>query len=300
MSEDTICPQCQGPTSLYDKGTCTPRQFFSTTSGYQIAAGQIRERLPIYVCRVCGHGFTPLGVEPSQISRWYHATAPDFTFVAQEKARRRTARAILHWAEGYTPAKGRLLDIGAGPGIFVSEAARRGWSAMGLEPSTWAVRYGQEHFGIEMKLGETAALQEVPPNSCDVVTLFDVIEHVADPRALIEAAAAIVRPGGLLVLTTPRFDSLLARIMGRRWYCIFPAHIQYFTQRSLFALLQSAGFSILLHRTHTRYLSGHYIWQRLVAWLTGKSGTPAVSTHPLILPVNFGDEFEVYARKQPG
>lgn len=67
----------------------------------------------------------------------------------------------------------------------------------------------------------------------DVVLALDVIEHLVDPAAALRELAARLAPGGLLVLTTPRWDSLAARLFRGRWRAIFPAHLFYFTARSL-------------------------------------------------------------------
>lgn len=262
------------------------------------AGGSKKERLPIYQCTNCGHGFTPLDVDAKVIARWYQHDAPDHTFIAEEKARRTTAQAVLKRIESYQERPGQLLDVGAGPGIFVSEAVRHGWDATGIEPSAWAVRHGRQTYGIPMIQGDISRLEELAAESYDVVTLFDVIEHVTDPAELLQAAVARLRPGGLLVLTTPRFDSILARLMGKRWYCIFPAHIHYFTRPSLDLSLRAAGCKIINARAHTRYLGAGYFWERLKAFLAG--GLEKVSSHhpsSISIPLNFGDEFEMYAEK---
>ena len=137
----------------------------------------------------------------------------------------------------------------------------------------------------------------MPKAFYEVITLFDVIEHVTNPADLIQAAATLLKPQGLLVITTPKFDSPLAKIMGKKWYCIFPAHIHYFTQKSLTKILQTAGLTIVQQKSHTRYLSARYFWQRLIIFITGKQGTIKNQATQSSLPINFGDEFEVYAQK---
>jgi len=194
---------------------------------------------------------------------------------------------------------GCLIDVGSGPGIFVSEAERAGWQAYGLEPASWAVRHGRQAYKVEIVRGDLLKPLALPVRQFDVVTMFDVIEHVADPAALLRSAAALLRTGGILVLTTPRFDSLLARILGRHWYCIFPAHLQYFTEKSLRHSTAKAGFKFVAQLAHTRYVSFGYGWRRLCAWLTGGTiPNPSGSDSKFIGPINFGDEFELYASKR--
>ena len=300
MFKEYSCPQCQGAARLFDPGTLAPHQFFSPANNYMIAAGDSRQRLPIYICTTCGHGFTPLDVDPATIVTWYQNNLPDQAYLTDEPARRRTARAVLRRLESLMAGQtGRLLDVGAGPGIFVSQASRHGWNATGLEPSTWAVRHGRRVYKADMIQGDFGQLATLPTQAYDVVTMFDVIEHVAEPHTLAAAAAQRLRPGGLLVLTTPRFDSLLARVMGRQWYCIFPAHIHYFTKHSLQSLLEATGFERMRYRTHTRYVSAHYFWQRLKTFFLSSPMTPGLNSRPSTsIPINFRDEFELYARKR--
>lgn len=294
------CVFCKSETRLFEAGNSTPREFFSRGNAYTIAAAEAKRRLPIVVCTKCGHGFTPLDIPPHMIVEWYGNEEPDQTFLANEEARRTTAKRVLAKIASLGKKKGQLLDVGSGPGIFVSQATQQGWEATGLEPSGWAVQHGRESYGVHMLHNTFEHLQSLPVHSFDVVTLFDVIEHVPDPVGLLQAIVRVLHPDGMLIITTPRFDSLLARLMGKRWYCIFPAHVHYFTQSSLELALQAAGFRLTAQRTHTRYLGARYLWQRLKTFLIHAPGA-TITSHDdsIILPINLGDEFEVYARKQP-
>lgn len=297
MSSAPHCPQCHSPAVVYDGGTTTPENFFGSQHRYTIAAVAAHERLPIYKCTSCGHGFTPLEIKPSVLVEWYSEQEPDTTFLADEVARRVTARQVLHRIAKHIPKRGQLLDVGAGPGIFVSESNRQGWNATGLEPSSWAATYGQENYHVHMIQADMAALESLPAHSYDAITMFDVIEHVIDPATLVKAASRLLKPGGLLVITTPKFDSAVARLMAKKWYCMFPAHLHYFTQASMEKTLQTAGLKIVQQKTHTRYLSAHYLWQRLKELATGKKPVAAgQKKYHTSIPVNLGDEFELYAQ----
>ncbi len=298
MRDQPVCPVCRGEVRLWAEGNVSARQFFSAAEPYAIAAGA-RLRLPIYVCVECGHGMSPLDVDPGVVAEWYAEAKLVLMFLAGERARRLTARAVLRRMASLRHVPGSLLDVGAGPGIFVSEAARAGWQAYGLEPAAWAVHHGRDAFNVSMIKGDLLSPLDLPGKPFNVVTMFDVVEHAAEPLTLLRSAATVLRPGGLLVLTTPRFDSLLARILGRHWYCIFPAHLQYFTSNSLQLALAAAGFDVVKRLGHTRCVSWQYGWRRLCAWLVD-GAWPASSrgARAMSIPVNFGDEFEVYARKR--
>lgn len=289
--EKNLCPGCRGQTCLYDKGTVSsPGAYFQHSASYAIAADGGEDRLPIFRCPSCGHGFSPLDCDANVIAEWYSRSTVDITYLSDREARSRTAQHVLQRLEHLHPPKGNLLDIGASMGIFLFEASQRGWNASGIEPSTSAVQFAKNSLGLQnVQQGDLRLLATLPEESFEVVTAFDVIEHLVDPAILLRESKRLLRPGGILALTTPRFDSFLARIMGKRWYCIFPAHLHYFSRQSLYRLLQNQGFSVLMERSHTRHLSLGYLWQRL--W-----GKPLHA--PLIVPINFGDEFEIYARKE--
>lgn len=296
---EALCPVCRGPIELYQAGTTDGPAYFNGQSSYGIAGGDYRFRLPIWKCKKCGHGVTEFGVSAGEIMAWYKRHELDTIFLADEAGRRRTAAQVLGRIESLRGGRGALLDVGAGPGLFVSQARRRGWRADGVEPSDASRAFARDRLGIELQPGGIEELGALPAASYDVVTLFDVIEHLPEPVAALRAVGRILVPGGLVVIVTPKFDSLLARLLGIRWYCIIPAHLHYFTDLSLGQALVEAGFENVVRRRHVRHLSAGYIWQRLWKWILFSSGrhrTVKSRLGRLIIPVANGDEFEVYAR----
>jgi hypothetical protein len=119
-----------------------------------------------------------------------------------------------------------------------------------------------------------------------------VIEHLTDPFSFVQDCAALLSPNGILTLTTPRFDSLPARLLGKHWHCVFPAHLHYFTRASMEAALSKAGLRLIDLRQHVRYFSPAYFAQRLL-----KSQISTGLIRSRTFPVTIGDEMEVYARK---
>jgi SAM-dependent methyltransferase len=139
----------------------------------------------------------------------------------------------------------RLLDFGAGHGYFLEAAARRGWEVHGVEFADQFIA-GGEAKGFAM----SRSLADVPQRAYDVVTALEVIEHVSDPHEQGTLLARAVRPGGLVYLTTPNFDSLSRRLLRERWRVIcYPEHLTYFTPGTLRRMLQGVGLRCVEVRT---------------------------------------------------
>ena len=137
---------------------------------------------------------------------------------------------------------GRLLDVGAGAGLFLAAAQATGWDVAGVEIAEYGSIYARKYFGLSIYHG-TLAQAKFPDNYFDVVMLQDTIEHVSDPRGLLQEVCRIVRPGGATVLTTPNFDSLSRHLIGCQWALISPAeHVHLFNRQSLRYVLETTGF----------------------------------------------------------
>jgi SAM-dependent methyltransferase len=136
---------------------------------------------------------------------------------------------------------GRLLDVGFGAGSLLQAAGRAGWQSHGIEVSQRAVEHLRNQ-GFEVQQG-TLEEAAYPDNHFDVVTAVEVIEHVPEPRLLLQEIARILRPGGLFWATTPHCHGLSARLLGMRWSTICPPeHLQLFSVRGAGMLCRGAGF----------------------------------------------------------
>lgn len=135
-----------------------------------------------------------------------------------------------------------LLDVGAGNGYFVSLAAKEfGLRATGLEISTEEIRFAEEHVGVKLVNEDVCRHKEM----YDVVTSFNVLEHVADPHGFLSAVLERVKPGGLIVVTTPNPGCIHAKVKGlERWNMVCPPHhINLFSKQSLLEMLEQRGRS---------------------------------------------------------
>jgi 2-polyprenyl-3-methyl-5-hydroxy-6-metoxy-1,4-benzoquinol methylase len=140
---------------------------------------------------------------------------------------------------------GRLLDVGAGPGLMLSAARDRGWAGVGLDLNPWAVDRAREQVGVEVHTGSLLDAG-FDAASFDAVTMMDLLEHVAHPGELVEEAARVTRPGGALAVLTPDAGSPVSRAMGARWPELqrAPEHLVLFSVRGLAALLGRHGWRV--------------------------------------------------------
>jgi SAM-dependent methyltransferase len=147
---------------------------------------------------------------------------------------------LLSGMEAYRNTN-RILDVGSGSGFFLDVAATQGWSVYGVEYDP-AIVHACAQRGIIMQQGSFDP-DSWDLASFDVLTSFEVLEHVMDPHSEVAKFARSVRPGGLLYITTPNYNALSRWLSHPTWNIInYPEHLNYFTPRSLDRLLREHGF----------------------------------------------------------
>ena len=228
---------------------------------YRITEGKVGGLdLRIVSCLNCGFKYVNPRDEAGRIFSRY-AQLEDGLYLSEEKGRRITARLILKQISRYK-RKGRFLDIGCATGFLLDEARKQDWDVEGVELSKWAVNYAKEKLGLKVFRGY---LNEAnfPAKYFDAIVLTDVVEHVIDPRGLMEEIRRILKPDGVLYISTPDIDSLLSRLLKARWWGIQHAHLYYFSRNSLTRLLDAGGFRVRKCSSYVRVFSLYYWGMRL-------------------------------------
>jgi len=256
----------------------------------------------IVECVHCGYVYANPRLAEEQLLAAY-AAVEDSTYVQERAGRELTfQRHLQHMEKIVGVANGRsLLDVGAYIGIFVEVAAAAGWQVCGVEPSSWAVMEARKR-GLPVIEGtqDAPALQG---KQFDVVTMWDVIEHVDDPTAELRKAYHLLKPGGWLVVHTMDVTSLAARLMGPRWPWLMDMHLHYFSQTTLTQMMWNVGFEVVWSGVRGRYLRLGYLVTRLGGLhpLLGRLAGVVVTglrLQKMAVPVNFGDLFTVYGRRK--
>jgi len=169
----------------------------------------------------------------------------------------RSTKKIL--AEKY-PNRGSLVEIGCGMGFLSNFFREDGWTTTGIEPNVGLGAYARRQFRLTTVDG-TLEEAKFQPESVDVALMMHVIEHVPNPMSTFAEVYRILKPGGCFVLETPRYDTLMFRLLGRRERSLScDGHIYFFTTDTLAKMAAKAGFKI----TRTSYVGRSLTIDRLL------------------------------------
>ena len=216
-----------------------------------IFAAGVAQLNQIVRCNRCGLMYAsprakePDHIEIAQYDPNFNPLRQDDTRILKERLQVRdydNTRALLN---RLYPERGRLLEIGSSLGYLLDVFRKDGWDVLGVEPFYQCCRYSREELGLEIK---NAILEsaELPDESFDVVLLNHVIEHIDDPLRTLREVNRVLKPGGHFVIETPRYDTLMFKLMGKRERSVScGGHIYFFTTESLKNLYEAAGFKTI-------------------------------------------------------
>ena len=197
---------------------------------------------PLFRCAACGHHF--LGTTEEVHSLIEETYAHDY--VGHRVDPVFAERAYQAWVKDVRPlASGkRLLDVGCGNGQFLQIVTEDGYDCEGIELSAEAVEHCR---ALGLHASTTNFLTGIFEHPFNIITMWDVVEHLHDPKRFIERSRELLSPGGLLVLKIPGFElgaMAAVRVVPRLAKSLLgaPDHVQYFNHRSLTTLLERTGF----------------------------------------------------------
>lgn len=142
---------------------------------------------------------------------------------------------------GLYKTSGSLLDLGCSSGSFLESLPRNCWKLYGIEMSAEGAKTAEARTGAEVFVGDVL---DAPfsPGSFDVITCFDVLEHVYEPRRVMARVSEWLKPGGIFYVLVPNIDSAEARVFGSYWHGLeLPRHLFHYSPTSLKFLAESAG-----------------------------------------------------------
>lgn len=257
--------------------------------------------VPIVSCKTCGLGkacaedFNP---ELFYDEAYFNGGKSDgySDYVAAKSVLQEHFKNDLRLLEKLGAKSGVLLEIGCAYGYFL-EIAQHSFEVHGLEISEAAVADCQSRGFRNVFHGAISTDTLAPMPMADVVALFDVIEHLAEPRTALEASVSKLLPGGILILSTGDFSSLCAKVMGRHWRLMTPPqHLWYFTPDVLKKMGSSMGLDfVYLDHPSKKVPFGLIIYQ-LCRYISLSPHLPEWM-HKLGVKLNLFDAMRIVFRK---
>jgi len=195
----------------------------------------------------------------------------------------------------------RIFDIGAATGYFLDLARDRGWQTAGVEISKYAsdIAKFKKH-----EIYNNSSLGDFHQHKFDVVTMWDVLEHLQSPKEYLKNVNKILNQGGVLAINTVDAGSWWAKLFGKKWHQLNPPeHLFYFSKNNLKLLLKNSGFKVLEKRKISKKFSLTYVfkvlhnWQGLKIWQKLERFFNKSFWRKFYLPINLRDNIFILAKK---
>lgn len=210
-----------------------------------------KDKYSVFRCTKCGSGTTSPFVAEQDLGALYegvYAPFDDFSVRRGLGSALKSVQKLVDWhfhhytvASAVRQQQGSLLEVGCGTGRFGGAFVKRGWRVFGVEPSPIAAEHAR-HRGMTIHEG-TLSTFEVPGEKFDVVMFRHSLEHVVFPREDLARVAAMLKPGGKLLIEVPNFGCWQVKTFGKYWFNLsLPLHRTHFTADGLRAATRSAGF----------------------------------------------------------
>lgn len=279
-----------------------PDQSRLDSNAYRATSVGERDYPAVFTCLACGLEQVPASQVPAALEVTYEGVV-DRIYLQNKYARERTYRRAFDQIAPFMPSSpGTMLEVGAYCGLFLKEAARRGWNGTGVEPSAWASAFARDISGVDVRTGFLSDLKPQLAASYDVVVSWDVLEHVRDPLAFLRLCGTFLGQGSTLAISTLDVDTWAPRLLGKRWPWLMNMHIFYFSRGTLKTLLANAGFELVHCAPYVHYASLRHLYRgglRLLPAFLQRLGERLIGIVPqnVVIPVAFGDIKLFVARK---
>jgi len=289
LFETISCPLCGADAFETVKESRYPPSISPEEIGHWFSASSDHLLLDQVVrCQSCSLAYVNPRLNSKLIIEGY-AAAEDPVFAAQNDARiltfRKTLGGILKRLK-ISGAGKRLLDVGCAGGAFPAAARDFGFDPIGVEPSRWMAEFGRRTYGLDIRDG-ILEKDTFPEHSFDVITLWDVIEHLPQPSDTLALIRTLLKPDGLLLVNFPDIGSLAARLLGERWPFWLSVHLLYYTRTTMTEQLRRTGFAPLWCQPCWQTLPLSYVAQRAVPYFRPLSLLPRIVDGLHVGKINF-------------
>jgi len=261
-------------------------------SVYQCTSTGHRTHGRILKCLHCGLVFNETRHSAEKLLSFY-SDVEDQAYLKNIDSRFNTFRYNFEKIKPYIPHSGKLLDIGSYCGVSLKVAQENGFETLGVEPSKWASDYSEEVMNQRVFQG---TLNDLPRKEgpFDVVTMWDVMEHLPHPIDEMKLIHSRLKPGGVFAFSTLFIDNWYPKILKERWPWYMDMHLFYFTMDAMKQLLNKAGLELVHHQSYTHIITLEYFFLKLDAlgvfgakFLGEKIGNSRLKN--IMIPFSFGD-----------
>lgn len=255
------CPLC-GSDNYKIKFKNTKSSFNGKAIGHFCCTNPyLSEHGDIVECIECSMHYSNPQIDSEELLTIYKQIK-DPLYLREKKAREYTFKDSLNQLHRFIKSPGTILDIGCYTGIFMEVSAAEGWNVCGFELSSWAASIARE-----LKIGRVfeGTLDQIPllSQSIDVITLWDVIEHISQPSVILANISNLLRPGGILALSTHVVDSKAVRFFGKSYPFFMDMHLVHFSRNTIKKMLSKHGFEVLSIIHHRRTIRLGYVLEKI-------------------------------------
>jgi 2-polyprenyl-3-methyl-5-hydroxy-6-metoxy-1,4-benzoquinol methylase len=237
-------------------------------------------------CSQCKHQLLAIHMNSIDVSRLYTEFYPRSTFDLDSWQPGKSEDGFIAWWRGlkasafrYVPTQVRVLDIGCGLGESLGYHMSRNCDAHGVEADANILRIA-DRYGLQVKVGIFDA-EEYSPESFDAVTMDQVIEHLSDPRETLRNISEVLKPDGMLIISSPNVSGWGRRLFGSRWiHWHAPYHQHFFSKCSLVKLAEQSGFDVEKCATVTNSAWLGFQWAHLATF--PRPGVPSAFWSPRV------------------
>ncbi|HOY56347.1 MAG TPA: class I SAM-dependent methyltransferase [bacterium] len=294
-----ICPVCHSQNIILKY----PSNLKEVGQFYHVTDSRLGVHSDVFCCLDCGLAWVCDSKTVARVISSYETENFDETYEKERENRKKTADILVNKVKKIKP-QGKLLDIGCYSGIFLEAAQEAGYEIFGIEASRGALALARQKVKGDLRCGMAEKiLVDFPDKSFDIITLFDVLEHLPDPQKVLTLIQLKLKDDGLLVFSTPDFSSLLSKIQGKKWHALLPQHLFYFSIRNIKIILSQTGFKSKKYCYIGRHFSFFYLLQH---YLNSHRSTSkfflnfirSLGVANLTIPINLFDQLLIFATKK--
>lgn len=177
---------------------------------------------------------------------------------------------------------GKILDVGCATGFFLEKAKSKGFDPYGLELSEFAFKQAHKTFGDHVFWGTIEDLF-FENNFFDVITMFDLLEHVTNPVTTLRCCRRILKPKGIIAAVLPDTSSMSAKVMGKGWTHYKKEHLFYFSKQAIASLMEKESFEVIQIKPAAKIMNVEYLYHQFMQY-PHHIATPLVSMLYKLLP----------------